>query len=59
MKEPSSHSRYAEGQHVFAKINPERGLIIRRYHDRIYYCREVDRPEKEYVYFEREILPFP
>ncbi len=55
MKQPSLDSKYIDGQRVYAKVNPARKLIIRRYYDRIYYCREVDGSEKEYAFFEREI----
>jgi hypothetical protein len=50
-------NKYKEGEEVYAKINPSRKLIIRRYVDRIYYCKIKEDPTlKELVYFEREIL---
>ena len=55
MKQPSLDSKYIDGQLVYAKVNPSRKLIIRRYYDRIYYCRDADGSEKEYAFFEREI----
>lgn len=55
MKQPILDSKYIDGQRVYAKINPSKKLIIRRYYDRIYYCRDVDGSEKEYAFFEREL----
>jgi hypothetical protein len=52
-------NKYKEGELVYAKVNPDLKLIIRRYVDRIYYCKIQNEPgRKELVYFEREILPF-
>ena len=51
-------NKYKEGELVYAKVNPELKLVIRRYVDRIYYCKIQNEPgRKELVYFEREILP--
>ncbi len=50
-------SRYKEGTEVYAKVNPSQKLIVRRYIDRIYYCKIKENPMlKELVYFERELL---
>ena len=50
-------NKYKEGEIIYAKVDPELKLIVRRYVDRIYYCKIQDEPErKELVYFEREIL---
>jgi hypothetical protein len=52
-------NKYKEGEFVFAKTNPALKLIIRRYVDRIYYCKVSEDPDrKELVYFERELLPY-
>ena len=52
-------NKYKEGEIVYAKVDPGLKLVIRRYVDRIYYCKIQDEPNrKELVYFEREILPF-
>lgn len=52
----STENKYKEGETVVAKVNPELKLIIRRYVDRIYYCKIPGEPErKELVYFEREL----
>ncbi|QGY46482.1 hypothetical protein GM418_23310 [Maribellus comscasis] len=52
-------NKFKEGEIVYAKVNPGLKLIIRRYVDKIYYCKIQDEPDrKELVYFEREILPF-
>lgn len=49
-------NKYKEGSVVCARVDPTLKLIIRRYIDRIYYCRVQSEPErKELVYFEREI----
>lgn len=49
--------KYNAGDVVYAKVNPEVKLIIRRYVTRIYYCQFADDPErKEVVLFEREIV---
>ena len=48
---------FKEGEEVYAKENPSLKLIIRRYVDRIYYCKIKENPAlKELVYFEREIM---
>ncbi len=50
--------KYAAGTVVYALVEPDLKLVIRRYIDRIYYCRIPSKPEhKELVYFEREIRP--
>ena len=50
-------NKYKEGEEVYAKENPSLKLIIRRYVDRIYYCKIKEDPmHKELVYFEREIM---
>lgn len=52
-------NKYKEGEIVYAKVDPGLKLVIRRYVDRIYYCKIQDDPNrKELVYFDREILPF-
>lgn len=49
-------NKYREGQVVYAKVDPGLKLVIRRYVDRIYYCKVQNDPtRKELVYFEREI----
>ncbi len=49
-------NKYKEGETVYAKVNPECKLIVRRYVKRIYYCTIRDNPEeKELVFFEREL----
>ena len=50
-------NKYKEGEEVYAKVNPSLKLIIRRYVDRIYYCKiKENLLRKELVYFEREPL---
>lgn len=49
-------NKYEVGEVVFASAHPGVLLIIRRYVDRIYYCRVKDtNSEKDLVYFEREL----
>lgn len=53
-----AENKYAEGQYVHAIDSPHIKLIIRRYLDRIYYCKIVEFPEHDdLVYFERQIEP--
>ena len=50
-------NKFKEGEIVCAKINPGFKLVIRRYVDRIYYCKiQEDLARKELVYFERELM---
>ena len=50
-------NKYKEGEEVYAKVNPSLKLIVRRYVDRIYYCKiKKDPTLKELVYFERELM---
>lgn len=50
-------NKYKEGEEVYAKVNPSLKLIVRRYVDRIYYCKiKKDLKLKELVYFERELM---
>lgn len=49
-------NKFAEGQVVYAIIHPEVKLVVRRYVDRIYYCKiQADPTRNELVYFEREL----
>ncbi len=49
-------SKYQPGDMVFATANPSVKLIIRRYVDRIYYCKTEQQPDsKDLAYFEREL----
>jgi len=55
MKEKDN--KYEAGDAVYAKEAPDVKLIVRRYLDRIYYCRFPEEPDrKELVYFERELV---
>ncbi len=48
------------GSEVFAKVNPDLKLTIRKYLKRIYYCTISNDPSrKELVYYERELIPVP
>ena len=50
-------NKYKEGDVVYAKIDPELKLVIRRYVKRIYYCQIQEAPgQKDLVYFERELM---
>jgi hypothetical protein len=49
-------NKYGVGEVVFALENPKVLLTVRRYVDRIYYCRSKDpQTDKDLVYFEREL----
>jgi hypothetical protein len=53
-------NKYKEGSTVCAIVNPTQELLIRRYVDRIYYCKiQNDLAHKELVYFERELMNCP
>jgi hypothetical protein len=50
-------NKYKEGEEVFGEENPSLKLIIRRYVDRIYYCKiKKDPAQKELAYFERQLM---
>lgn len=56
MKSISGQNKYQAGDKVRAKVNPHLMLVVRRYIDRVYYCKiENDPNQKELVYFEREL----
>jgi hypothetical protein len=49
-------NKYGVGEVVFASESPKVLLTVRRYVDRIYYCRSKDpQTDKDLVYFEREL----
>ncbi len=53
-------SKFTAGDTVYAKVNPSLKLIVRRYVDQVYYCKEQEHPERqELVYFERELEEDP
>lgn len=53
-------NKYKEGSTVCAIVNPAQELLIRRYVDRIYYCKiQNDLAHKELVFFERELMNCP
>lgn len=49
-------NKYKEGEIVYAAAYPMVKLIVRRYIPTIYYCTIAAQPEKELVYFERELV---
>ena len=50
-------NKYNVGDHVYAKTDPTLELVIRRYIDRVYYCKIGEDPkQKELVYYERELV---
>lgn len=50
-------NRFKEGEVVCALVDPTLKLVIRRYVDRIYYCKIQKNPaRKELVYFDRELM---
>lgn len=53
-------NKYPEGTLIYAIARPGVRLIIRRYMDRRYYCREQKDPaQKELIFFERELTSDP
>ncbi len=57
IKAESMENKYKEGDVVFANEDLTRKLVVRRYVDRIYYCKvDGDSSAKELVYFERELI---
>ncbi|MEQ8925053.1 MAG: hypothetical protein RLO81_04525 [Fulvivirga sp.] len=59
-KDYTQQREYKDGQIVFAKTNIKQPLIIRRYVDRVYYCKLKDNLlAKEQVYFARELQASP
>ncbi len=60
MKMPKRDNKYKEGSAIYANVAPSLKLIIRRYVNRIYYCKVAGDPTlKERVYFERELTSIP
>jgi hypothetical protein len=56
MMNGNEESKYKTGALVTANASPAERLIVRRYVDRIYYCRQERDPEgQDIVYFEREL----
>ncbi|MBL7931184.1 MAG: hypothetical protein JNL60_04765 [Bacteroidia bacterium] len=52
----TKENKYSEGSIVYANEDPNVRLLVRRYVDRIYYCKIYnDSSGTELVYFEREI----
>lgn len=50
-------NKFKAGEEVKAKVDPTTVLVVRRYLQRIYYCRVKNDPNaKELVYFERELV---
>lgn len=48
---------FKEGDYVYARVNPQLKLKIRRFIPAIFYCTIVDNPDaKELVYFARELM---
>lgn len=50
-------NEYQPGEVVFAIINPSVKLVVRRYLDQIYFCREAANPDgRDIAFFERELM---
>lgn len=57
MNRQIAENRFRAGEVVCAHENPKLKLVIRRYVDRIYYCKIHQYPaRKELVYFDRELM---
>jgi len=51
-------NKFKEGEVVRAKVNPNQNLVVRRYVDKIYYCKiQENLNHKDLVYLEWELLP--
>lgn len=56
MQSDTKENKFKEGTEVYAKADPDVKLMIRRYVDRLYYCKTVLNPgARDLVYFEREL----
>jgi hypothetical protein len=50
--------KFKEGDVVVDRTRPTQKLVVERYLDHIYYCKDQGNPKlKELVYLERELLP--
>ncbi|UII32800.1 hypothetical protein LVD17_03000 [Fulvivirga ulvae] len=55
-----NENKYKEGDIVYEKTNPDVKLVVRRYLNRIYYCKfQDDAGRKELALYEREIGASP
>ena len=55
--EINNDNLYPEGSIIYAKMEPTVGLLINKYHQRIYYCSVVGHPEQNNLaYFESELI---
>jgi len=53
----TSEGKYKVGTTVFAKIIPDEPLIIKRFADKMYYCKLADGSDpSDLVYFEQELM---
>lgn len=47
---------YPEGSFITAVLHPDIKLLIDSYRQRIYYCSVADHPDRQLVYFEKELI---
>lgn len=59
MKKAFVQNKYNAGDVVSAKSDPSIKLVVRRYIDKIYYCRVQNNPDEEKAFFERELTEDP
>ena len=53
----SIESKFKEGDVVVDRARPTQKLVIERYLDQIYYCKDQENPKlKELVYLERDLI---
>jgi hypothetical protein len=53
-------NKFPERSVVYAIAKPDVKLIVKRYMDRVYYCRALlDPAQKELTFFERELTAEP
>jgi hypothetical protein len=52
-----AESKFKEGDVVVDRTRPTQKLVIDRYLDQVYYCKDQKNPKlKELVYLERELI---
>lgn len=52
-----TENKFKEGDVVVDRSRPTQKLVIERYLDQIYYCKDQENPKlKELVYLERDLI---
>ena len=56
IRETTMENKYKKGEIVFERVRPTQKLIVSRYSEGIYYCKDHEfQMRKELVYTEREL----